>query len=165
MKNGRMLYEDMVLNEGENRLVEEKCYKSSHRGDILVQAKIKEKYKDKSKTNNMIKIAREVNRAGLRTRGIKSCGLAIADIRFGNIIDANKCLNLGKDREDSQVDYSIPKRIMRIKGVISDWDKGVPIHELAEAMDNKEGLLQIEKMKRRYMDKDTKESRTRQTLL
>lgn len=98
-------------------------------------------------------------------RGIKSCGLAIADVRFGNIIDANKCLNLEKNREDGQVEYSIPRRITRIKGVISEWDKKVPLHKLAEAIDNKEGLIQMEKMKRRYIDKKTKESKTRLTNL
>lgn len=164
-KNGRMLYEDMVLNEGENKIIEERCYKSNHRGDIIVQARIKEKYKAKSRTNNMIKLAREVSRAGLRMRGIKNCEIALADIRFENIIDANKCLNLGEDREDSQVKYSIPNRIMRIKGVISDWDCSVPIYELAEAMDNKEGLIQMERMKRRFIDKETKESRIRLTNL
>lgn len=61
MRNGRMLYEDLVVNEGENRLIEETCYKSSHRGEIVVQAKVKEKYKSKCKTYNVIKIAKEIN--------------------------------------------------------------------------------------------------------
>lgn len=47
--------------------------------------------------------------------------------------------------------------------MISGWDCGVPIHELVEAMDNKEGLIQLERMKRRFIDKETKESRTRLT--
>lgn len=58
-KNGR--HEDMTINEGEKRIIEEKCYKSNHKGDIIVQARIKEKYVTKSRTNNMIRIAREVN--------------------------------------------------------------------------------------------------------
>lgn len=54
---------------------------------------------------------------------------------------------------------------MRIKGVILDWDCSVPIHELAEAMDNKEGLVQLERMKRRFIDRETKESKIRLTNL
>lgn len=49
--------------------------------------------------------------------------------------------------------------------MISGWDCGVPIHELVEAMDNMEGLIQLERMKRRFIDKETKESRTRLTSL
>lgn len=120
MRDGRMLYEDLVVNEGENKIIHETCYKSSHKGEIIVQAKIKDKYKAKSKAYNLVKIAREVCRTGIRIRGIKSCRFEIADLRFANIIEANKCLNLGRGKEEYQVEYSIPRRVTRIKGVISD---------------------------------------------
>lgn len=55
--------------------------------------------------------------------------------------------------------------MLRVKGVISDWDCSVPIHELAEAMNDKRGLIRMEKMKRRYIDKETKESKIRLTNL
>lgn len=113
----------------------------------------------------MIKIAREINREGLKMKGIKYCRVAIAEVRFGNIVHANKCLNLGRNREEDQVEYSIPKRTLRIKGVISGWDCGVPIHELVEATDDKERLIQVERMKRRFVDKKIKEVRMRLTSL
>lgn len=47
MRDGRMLYEDLVVNEGENKIIQETCYKSSHKGEVIVQAKIKDKYKTK----------------------------------------------------------------------------------------------------------------------
>lgn len=165
-KNGTMLYEDMTLKESEKKFIEEKCYKSDHKGEIIVQARIIEKYITKSTINNMIRIAREVNREGIKMRGIKRCGLATAELRFGNIIEINKCLNLGRrNKEENQVRYDIPGRMLRVKGVISDWDYSVPIHELAEAMDDKRGLIQMERMKRRYIDKETKESKIRLTNL
>lgn len=75
MRDGRMLYEDLVVNEGENKIMQETCYKGSHKGshkgnhkgshkgEIIVQAKVKDKFKAKSKAYNTVKIAREIYRA------------------------------------------------------------------------------------------------------
>lgn len=87
---------------------------------MIVQARIIEKYILKNRVNNLLKIAREVNRERIKMRGIKSYGLAIAELRFDSIIEANKCLNLGRrNKEERQISYDIPGRMLRIKGVIS----------------------------------------------
>lgn len=90
-RNGKMIYEDMVIGEGEKKNSEDKCYKSDHRGEILVQARIVEKYISRNRMSNLLKIAREVNKEKIKAKGIRSCGLAAAEIRFSNIIEANKC--------------------------------------------------------------------------
>lgn len=45
----------------------------------------------------------------------------------------------------------------------SDWDCSLPLHELVEAMDDKRSLIQIERMKRRYVDEKTKKSKFKLT--
>lgn len=79
-RNGKMLYEDITQKESEEKIIEENCYKSDHKGEIIVQARIIEKYMSKNKVNNMLKIAREMVREGIKVRGIKSCGLTIAEL-------------------------------------------------------------------------------------
>lgn len=81
---------------------------------------------------------------------------------FESIIEANKCLNLGRrSDEERQIKYNIPGRMLRIKGVISDWNCSLSLHELVEAMDDKRGLVQVERIKRRYIDEKTKESKVK----
>lgn len=160
-RDGKFLYEDITRKEEEEKQKEigDILYKSDHRGEIIIQARIVEKFLSKNRVNNMLKIAREMAKERIIVKGIKQCGLSVAELNFANIIEANKCLKIGrKGKEERQIIYSIPGRLKRIKGVISDWDRGVPLHELVEAMDNKEGLVQLERMKRRYIDEKTKES-------
>lgn len=162
-RNGLMIYEDMARKEGEEKDNENTCFKSDHRGEIVVQARVMEKYVSKNKMNNMVKIAREMVREGIKVKEMKQCGLSVAELKFTNIVEANNCMNIGRrDKEEGQIRYSIPGRMQRIKGFISDWDSGVSLHELIEAM---EGVIQLERMKRRYIDEKTKESKYKLTEL
>lgn len=155
-----MIYEDIPRKEGEDKDKEYDCFKSDHRGEIAVQARVVDKYVAKNKTSNMLKVAREIAREGIKLKELRHCGLSVAELKFCNIIEANNCLNIGRgNKEDRQIRYSIPGRMQRIKGVISDWDSDVPLHELFEALDEKERVIQVEKMKRRYVDEKTKESK------
>lgn len=95
--------------EGEEKKLEDKCFKSDHKGEITVQARIIEKYVSKNRMNNLLKIARETNKEKIKVKGIKSCGLAAAELRFSNVLEANKCLNLERrSKEENQINYDIP---------------------------------------------------------
>lgn len=59
------------------------------------------KYKSKSCTCNVIKIASNVYRTGIKIEKIKNIGFNKAEIKFRNIKDANKLLDLGKKEEKS----------------------------------------------------------------
>lgn len=165
-RNGVMFYEDEPNKENErkDREKEQECYKGDHKGEIVVQASVADKYKGNNRMANMLKIAREIAKEGIKIKELKQSGLATAEIKFHNIIEANDCLKIGKDStEDRQIKYMIPGRMQRIKGVISDWDRDIPIHELYEALDDKSRVIKLEKMKRRYVDEKTKESTFRFT--
>lgn len=114
----------------------------------------------------MLKIAREIDKEGIKVKELKQCGVSMAELKFRNIIEANDCLKIGRDSmEDRQIRYSVPGRVQRVRGVISDWESDVPLHELYQALDEKARVIKIEKMKRRYMDEETKESKFKFTNL
>lgn len=64
---------------------------------------------------------------------------------------------MDRNNTDKRIIYSILSRVKRRKGVISDWDTDMPLYELVEAMDNTKGILQMEKLRKRYVDPKTKQ--------
>ncbi|KMQ82829.1 protein iws1-like protein, partial [Lasius niger] len=65
-------------------------------------------------------------------------------------------VDLDKELSDDRSRRS-RSRVKRRKGVISDWDIDMPLYELVEAMDNTKGILQMEKLRKRYVDPKTKQ--------
>lgn len=77
---------------------------------------------------------------------------------MSNIKDANKLLNVGHiEEEKAQINFKIPRRVSRRKGVIMDWDIELDIMDLVDAIPNKEDIISLERMKSRYIDQITKE--------
>lgn len=70
-------------------------------------------------------------------------------------------MDLGQREEETHVNYSIPRRASRRKGVILDWDQELSLMDLAEAMVYKEGLISLERMKRKYIDSVTREAKVK----
>lgn len=67
------LKEDKLMEEKEKGQgsKEEQRFKSTHSGDIIVEANVINKYKSKSRTCNLMKIASKVNRIEIRVEKIK----------------------------------------------------------------------------------------------
>lgn len=53
--------------------------------------------------------------------------------------------------------FYILNRVKRCKGIISDWDRDMPIYELAEAIDDNKNIIQLKRMRsRRYNIRERK---------
>lgn len=58
------------------------------------------------------------------------------EVKFRNIIETNRCLDLVNKQNEKKIKARIPSRITRRKGVISDWDQEMELKELTEALVN-----------------------------
>lgn len=87
---------------------------------------------------------------------IKHLGYNRSEIYIKDAFTANKLLDL----KNSDIEYFVPGRTKRIKGVLIDWDSELPLHELYEAMNEVErrGIIQIERLKKRIYNKEKQES-------
>lgn len=54
---GKLSYEEDVMEKRKEGKQEENIFSTSHKGDIIVEANIKNKYKSKSKVQYVVKIA------------------------------------------------------------------------------------------------------------
>lgn len=63
--------------------------------------------------------------------------------------------------KNSDIDYYVPKRAKRTKGIVTEWDRELPLHDMYEAMTEMErrGIIQIDRLKKRIYDKEKQESR------
>lgn len=162
-KNRLKYVEEVDEKNNENNVVSEKGFSSNHTGDIVVVASLNSKFCSKNKVQNSLKIANNLHKFGVKVSKIRSIDFNKVDVYFNNVVEANKCLELEEGKEEKKVIYSIPNRIKRCKGVISDWDLDMPLHELVEAMEDTSRIVSLERMKRRYLDHQSKEMVSRFT--
>ncbi|CAL1681333.1 unnamed protein product [Lasius platythorax] len=154
----KLIYEEEVESRDlEESKVQEQIFKGSHKGSIIVEARVSPQYRAKIRAHNAIKISSDIFNKKLKVDKIRNIGFNRSEIYFKSIIDANKCLGMDRNNTDKRIIYSIPSRVKRRKGVISDWDIDMPLHELVEAMDNTKGILQMERLRKRYVDPKTKQ--------
>ncbi|XP_036138910.1 E3 ubiquitin-protein ligase BRE1A-like [Monomorium pharaonis] len=157
--NGRLVYEGDCRIDDKDRTIEKERFKINHKEEIGLEAVIQQKGRTNNKAHNVTRIAMYMVKKGYKVQDIVSIGHNKAMVYFRNIEEANRCLEQeekGK-REDKMVSFSIPNRSKRCKGVISDWDNEMSLRDLYEAIEDKEKILQIERMKKRRYNKATKE--------
>lgn len=96
---------------------------------------------------------------------MKESGFGKVDLIFDNYRDANRCL---KDKGEGgrmgkYMNFSIPNRSKSAKGIVSGWNKHGTLDELVAAMCDTEGILEIEHVKKKIFDKETKSMRDEYT--
>lgn len=64
------------------RLKEDQLFKSTHSGDIIIEANVTNKFKSNNRTYNTIKIASKVNRTGIRVAKIKNIDFNRMEIKL-----------------------------------------------------------------------------------
>lgn len=92
---------------------------------------------------------------------VKESGFGRVDLVFDNYRDANKCL---KDKGEGggmgkYMNFSIPNRSKSAKGIVAGWNKHGTLDELVAAMCDTGGILEIEHVKKKIFDKETKAMR------
>lgn len=103
------------------------------------------------------KIIQYLRKIGCNFEKIKNNGFGKAKITFFDTKNANKCLEISRKEINKTIDFYIPNRVKRCRGIISDWDRDIPLHELAEAIDDNRRIIRLDRMRRRrYNIRDTK---------
>lgn len=133
---GKWYYEEEMGDILTENRQEESMYSSNHKGDIILELNLSSKYKLKSKIQNNLKIAAFIHSKGIKVKSMKVMGFNKTEIKFRNFIEANRCLDTVKKQPERKIEARIPRKITRRKGIITNWDKELPLHELAEALDN-----------------------------
>lgn len=105
-----------------------------------------------SKIGNMNKIMKKVIKMGkIRIVRVKSVGFNAIEIECRDVHSANKMLNTN----NLQVEFKVPERKQRVKGVINGWDKTT--HYMNSMMlVEKEKILSMECMVRRRYERETR---------
>lgn len=119
---------------------------------FLLTASVKKEKVVKGKVDNAVRIATKTMAiSNNKINKIKHIGYNRSEIYIKDAVTANRLLDLKDSKE-----YYVPVRAKRIKGVLIDWDSELPLHELYEAMTEKErrGITQIDRMKRRIYNKE-----------
>lgn len=72
------------------------------------------------------------------------------------MVEANECLDDKEGRIKKIVDFKIPRENTQSKGVITEWDLEAPLGDLAETIEDQKGILRIERMRKKFYDKEKK---------
>lgn len=133
-------------------------FKESYKGEIKVRVILDFGDKILKKESSLIKLMSFLHMKGIGNIS-KSEQKTVnrIDLTFSNIQMANKCLETVNSKNKGGefiVKGHIYKDISFRKGIISDWDRDSSLEELAEAIGPNKDAICIEKIQRKYKDKN-----------
>lgn len=143
-------------DEKDREIQRERRFGSRHVGEIIVTATLNKNEATAKRNCNALKIVAIVVKDKVQPKNIRNVSFVKSELTFGNVIIANKCLDLNKNRnkETAKVWYDLQLRHVRCKGIVKDWD--MPVRELIEAMGTQNNVVEVERL---YIRKWNKESR------
>lgn len=126
---------------------------SNEQGNV-VTARLKTEYVTNNKKMNTMKIMSQVVNDGMEADNIFENSFTAIDLEYEDREKANKCLEL-EDNVNKKITYSIAKRNIQAKGVITSWDGEV--EELSKIIMEKDKLVSLERLRKRvYRKNDNK---------
>lgn len=154
-RHGMRYVEDLSENDKKYLDRREDTYKHTHIGLKVVEASLISSAREGNNESNKTVILRYVYKQGYRVSEVKTSGFGRVDLVFDSIHEANRCLNdKGEGGGDGKyINFSIPSRSRKCKGIITGWDKKATLDELVSAMEDTCGLLELERVKKRVFDK------------
>jgi len=155
--DGVMKYEGEVKESTNYESKSNFRFQGDHKGNIILIASVKKDKLVKGEVGNAVRIAtKTMSISNNKIIRIKHIGYNKSEVYFKDVITANRYLDL----KDSDIEYYVPERAKRTKGVLTDWDRELPIHELYEAMTEEErkGIIQIDRLKKRTYNREKQES-------
>lgn len=121
-----------------------------------MEASLSPSAKTSCKETNKVKMLNYVYEKGYKVIEINNSRFGRLDLFFDNFQEANRCLLDKKSgRLEKTVEFIIPNRIKRCKGVITDWGLEASLHDLVDSMVETSNILEIERLKRRVLDKES----------
>ncbi|XP_029679912.1 uncharacterized protein LOC115245644 isoform X1 [Formica exsecta] len=129
-------------------------FASSHRGNIIITAKLNPRKCSTKGGRNFLRIIDKVMETKVRPIKVVKSGFNAVDLYYDNILNANKCLDFykGIPRDEQDIWFDIIERIVRRKGVISDWD--MSLQRFGEALDDKNKIICAENIRKRVYNNE-----------
>lgn len=112
IKNFPEMMKNQHKKEGEAR------FSHSHKGELITEAVLDPKVRSNNKDMNTVKIIQYLRKIGCNFEKIKNNGKA--EVTFFDIKNANKCLDVSRKEINKIVNFYIPNRVKRCRGIISD---------------------------------------------
>lgn len=148
--------EDLTEEERAQRGKQGEIYKHTRNGLKVVEAFLAPSAKTSCKETNKVKMLNYVYEKGYKVIEINNSRVGRLDLFFDNFQEANRCsLDKKSGRLEKTVEFIIPNRIKRCKGVITDWGLEASLHDLVDSMVEISNILEIERLKRRVLDKES----------
>lgn len=126
-------------------------------GNCVINMKLNNLIITNSKEKNMVKIIIVLHKTEFSPMGMEMINKSTARIKFRNKVEANKYLNFF-EVHNKLVSVYIDNREIMYKGIVSDWPKGIP--ELFDALDSRDNIIKMERMKKRVWNKENNSSNT-----
>lgn len=115
---------------------------------------------------NITRILRYVHGKGYKVDEMKNSGFGRIALYFNDYREANRCLKDTRDNSHEKiVNFEIPKRAKTCKGIITGWDIGATLEELVSSMVTTTNIREVERMKRRTVDRTNRKSNGKLTHL
>lgn len=146
-------YDDMIKKEQFKEWLKKQTdrFEENKPGHGTIYLKMSNLILTNNKSKNLIKIIYIMHKAEFAPLGIEMVNRGTARMAFQTKSMANDCLDFFKIHNKLVTAYIDNKDSMH-KGIIKDWPKGIP--ELFGALDSRNNILKMERMKKRIWDKD-----------
>lgn len=120
-------------------------------GNGLINMKLNNLIATNNKEKNMVKVIIILHKTKFSPLSVEMINRNTARIKFHNKVAANECLSFFEKHNKLVTTYIDNREVMH-KGIVSDWPKGIP--ELFDALDSRNNIIKIERMKKRVWNKE-----------
>lgn len=128
------------------RIMEQEGRFYKNQDKYIVTARLKQEYVTQNKKVNSVKIMAQVDKDEINVDSILENSFTALDLEFKDKEVANKCLSI-EDNSNRRINYTIAKRNIQVKGVITLWDG--EIQELYDAIMEKDKIVSLERLRKR----------------
>lgn len=91
---------------------------------------------------------------------MKERGFAKLELKFKDYKETNKCLD---DDETRKIVFELPGRARTCRGIIVGWDLEATLDELVDAMVDPSNIVSLERLRKRFFNKDTQKTEEKVT--
>lgn len=115
----------------------------------VITARLKKEQSMNNRNTNTLRIGKQVKKDGVKPDKVLENSFTVMDLKFIDMEEANKCLEIMEQGKGDMM-YSIRNRAMQCREVVASWDRKV--EEFLSEVDEKENILNCERMKSKKMD-------------
>lgn len=135
-------------------------YSEEYKGEYKVTARLSRANTVLTRERNIVKIVNELRKERITPKQIRQMGYNSVELIFNNREEANNCIIRDRETDSNgeikRIEFYKTERNKIYKGVIKDWDRSMTRMELVDAIDDKSRIISMERISRRYYDREEK---------